>query len=483
MKRLFDDPAVRRRLLYALLGLELMLLAASIPDHRIHLDEAWIGEQAHSLARAGYVRSELFDGFAANGERIVVYHRLFVLAGSWMVDLFGWSLGSLRAVPLLCGLALMALMWLYARRELQYSPAAGAAVLAVFLLAPLDFEYIKVYRPEMMSALFGFASMYLLHIERSGHRVWPAAVAGVAGSLAMLAHPYGVIYLVAGGAYLLLARRWRSTIAFALASLLPVLPGAYDAASHWELFRLQLANPLVREKTGFTLMSPLVNLLNEHERLFRNARTIPLTALVLLATVAWLRRGAGAGSPVMRYTLLLVLAGGAVMQDKVDRYGILYAPLFALVVAGFLREAVAGDRLNRALRVAGGLVAALFAGYGLYFQTAGAFSEKADVAGVNARIASHIPAGTTVAAPMSFIFNEIDRFDIAATKRAAIECGGSLSTRCLLGFMEQRGATYYVVSRNGVEEERVRDSSDREELARTLVPVARTDDYEVWRRP
>lgn len=483
LRKFLETPAALPRLMLALSALQLALLIISIPNHRVHLDEAWIGEQAYYLARDGFVRSELFDSFGATGDRIVVYHRLFVAAGGWLVDVLGWSITSLRMVPLVCGAILMAMIWLCTRGRPDRDAARALLALCVFLLVPLDFEYIKVYRPEMMVAMFGMASMLALHADARDARVPFVPLAGVLAGLSMLAHPYGVVYVLAGGATLLIARRWRFAIAFALATALPLLPAAHDVARHWPLFVEQLSNPLVSQKTSVTIVTPLLNLLSEHERLFRNARTIPASTLLILAVIARARRGEVSSDSVVRYTIVLTLISGAVMQDKVDRYGILVFPFFALVIAGFLRDIIAAGRIHRVLRVAGAALATIFVGYGLYYQMSTALAEKQHVARLNAAVARHIPEGSTVAAPMNFIFDEIDRYDIVAIKQAAIECGGELRVDCLVEYMRRRSAEYLVFTRYGAGEESLRGVIDRAQLDRSLIPLARTSEIDVWRLP
>lgn len=485
---LLDDRLLRRRVLVALLLAELALLAISIAGSGIHIDEAWIGEQAFYLSRDGYVHSELFDGFAGNGDRIIVYHRLFVLAGSWMVAVFGWSIWSLRAVPLLCGVALMSLMWLYVRRVRKQSIEQCLLALCLFLLVPLDFQYIKVYRPEMMAVLFGFASMYALHSVDSATdrgragRMQRSAVAGACASLAMLAHPYGLAYVLAGGVALMLERNWKLASVFAIAALLPLLPAAYDIATHWQMFLEQLTNPLVAEKTHFTFMSPALNLLREHQRLFRNSRTIPISALFVFAIVAHFLRRDRTRDATIVHTLFLVLFVGALVQDKSDRPGMLFYPFFGVVISGLVRELVARGRMHYALRAVGAMLLALYCGFGLYYQASSAFAAKDDVPLLNAAIARAIPPGSTVAVPMNFVFNEIDNYDLAATKLATIGCDGKLDANCLVAFMRKRGASHVVFSRFGFDaEEKLRDSAQQAALSDLMVSVESTDDFQIWR--
>src|SRR5690349_4795212 len=92
---------------FIVLGIELLLVLASIPGHSLHGDEAWLGEQAYLKARDGYVHSNFFKGFNRQDELIVVYHRLFISTASALIDTIGFGLGTLRIIPIASGIFLL----------------------------------------------------------------------------------------------------------------------------------------------------------------------------------------------------------------------------------------------------------------------------------------------------------------------------------------------------------------------------------------
>jgi|GEM_PF-691949 len=466
----------------AIAGLLLLCLIASLPGAHLHIDEAWIGEQAYFLSRDGYVHSTLFEGFAGNEIRTVVYHRLFVLLGSWSVSIFGWSIGALRVVPLASGGALLALMAHHMRRELGVPWRTVAMAVAIFLLIPLNFTYIKVFRPEMLMALCGFASYRALGRFMQGGRWWELPVAAAAGGMAALAHPYGAIFPLCGILMLLGGRRWSGAALFAAVASLPAIPYLVDIATHYELFRQQISNPLVAEKTSFTILSPLTNLLDEHKRLFRKPEIILPTLLFLLSLVA------GAGRDGWRrfhliYSVLLIVLLGAAAQDKVVRYAIPLLPFFTIAIALAAGEWIERPIGNRFWRAGFALAWMLFVGVGLHAVTTDLRAEREHVPELNAAIAGSIPPGTRCLAPMNFIFEQIGRHPIIALRYANMEQHNRLGVRAMLDFADRHRADAIIINRYATLDEGIIDlDTAGDEMARAFTIAASTPEYRLFLR-
>lgn len=475
--------------LLVLLALELLFLLISIPDHAIHIDEGWIGEQAYYLARDGYVHSELFAGFAHNDQQIVVYHRLLVLAGSWSVKLFGWGISSLRMVSIVCGLILLCVLVLISRSMKREGIQNGLLAAAIFLLIPQDFEMIKTYRPEMMAAMFGVFSFWMIDrgVERDDPRA--TAAAAILAVLAAMSHLYGVVYLIAGLGLLLIVGRWRAPLVFATTATIAMLPYLLDVYNHQALFLEQISNPLVAKKTRFDVVTPLLSLLDEHKRLFRKPEIILATTAYALSLIATMRTRDRRAARLHIYTLLSIVAVGALIQDKIPRYAILLFPFFALAIAGALgmistRQASGSVESTGRMAVSARLALAtsflFLLSYGLYHQATCAFGHKSNILSVNNQVGRMIPSGATVVAPMNLVFDEIDRYRLRAIFLAKQECGERLTATCLVAFARSHGADYIVGNRDADVEERMPRESEMAGLRDSFRLLARTDDYEVW---
>ena len=473
-----DPHGWLRPALYILAAILLLLLAAGIPGHHVHIDEAWIGEQAYTLATDGYVHSNLFEGLARVDERSIVYHRLFVRAGSLAIDLFGWSVGALRVVPLACGALLLALMFLYCRDTMKGDRFWAVLPGVILLLVPLCFEFVKIYRPEFMTAMFGFASFFALH-SYLGHGRWQRiAICGVAGGAAALAHPYGLVYPVAAFLLLALMRRWRHLPLLVLATTVVLLPYAVDILANQELVRLQLANPIVADKTHFGILTPFINLLDEHKRLFRTIDIIPISVLFLLSLLPAFGDRSSGVKLLHCYTLILVVLLGMLTPDKLTRYGIVLFPFFAISIAWSLRMIVESPESRRGkiyipwLRASipallFGLFGAILFGYGIFYAARTSFRPREDPAALNREIARNIPAGSRIVAPMNFLFEEIGNYHIIALRYANYEQSSRLPLDSLLAFAGRHRANAIVFNRYQEGDEGVVDLEEhRERLGR-----------------
>jgi hypothetical protein len=111
----------------------MLLFAASVPHHSFNDDEGYIGEHAFFLARDGYVHSNFFKGISHQEQYLVVYHRLFVAAGSWSIKAFGFSIHALRAVSLVSVVVLMLLLAAYMRHCADGSTTEVALALVLLM--------------------------------------------------------------------------------------------------------------------------------------------------------------------------------------------------------------------------------------------------------------------------------------------------------------------------------------------------------------
>lgn len=475
-------PDWLRMALYAMSLLQLLLLSISIPGHSMHIDEAWIGEQAYMLERDGHVHSDLFEGLAGHERETIVYHRLFVRAGSVAISLFSWNLWSLRLVSIVSSFLLCSLLWMFARRHLRWSTEEIVLLLSIFLLVPLNFLFIKIYRPEIMMSMFGFASYYALALSsrRSDARI--CIPAGVLAGCALLSHPYGLIFTAAGLGVLLWSRRWTGIAFFLVAALVSLVPYLYDIIDNLVLVQEQMTNPIVAGKTTFTLLSPLTNLLAEHQRLFRRPEIILVTILFLLSVILNVEGGRRNDKSFYIYALLLVLFLGALAQDKVvTRYAIPLLPFFCMEIALAARAELTKQKRPAYLRIPFLITLCLFVGYGIYYQVNDAFYTRGDVAGLNSRIGAHLTDGERVVGPMNLIFNQIERVDIIGLYLANKEEKNYLTLRRVLDFASRHNAGVIVFNRYATDEEQIVDLDSAVSVGTGFEVLHHDSDYTVLR--
>lgn len=410
----------------------------------MQVDEPWLAEHSYFLSRDGYVHSNFFRGIDRNDEYIVVYHRLFIQAQSRLFQLLGLGLLPARLVSILAGTLLLILVALYARRRLGFGADATLAAVLGLLLIPQYFVAFKIARPEMLVALFGFASFACIEpiSPRPRSLLWAAAGGALAGG-AMLAHLYGAIFVAAGFIALLARRRFPEGAAFALAALAVLTPYALDVARHRALFDVQFRGRMVSGVTTFSLASPFVNLAAEHKRLFRMPQII-FPSVLFFGSLALGWRYA---SPRLRflagYTLLLMVLLGAIASRKQVHYATYFSALEALIIAGMLSHLPATSGWRRHALLA---FAALFVASGLGFN-AWDLKGKTRFAELHREVARQIPDGAWCLTSMPLLFNEVTRLNLVSTVALNVSVGTEPDAGAVRSFLASRGIQYVVAMR------------------------------------
>jgi hypothetical protein len=433
-----------RRLLVVLLCIEVLLLLASIPRHSPHVDEAWFAEQAFFEARDGYPHSNFFRGFVHEDVRIVVRHWLFITLESAVFRGFGFGLFKMRLLPIVSATLLLALMIVFGRVSGASSSQIVLGLLA-FLVAPQAFRSFKLARPEMLATLFGFASFLLLWWD-ARVPAWRCILgAGACAGAATLTHLNGAIFVATGAAVLAAARRPLQAAAFVLAAGLVFSPYALEALAHPDLFREQINSPLIAYKTRLGILSPLVNLLREHTRLFRKPDIIFLTSAFLVCALSLLRRPRAQDGFLLRYLFVLMVMLGIMVADKGILYSVYLVPFQALVIGEALarwREIAPG----RTERILLGGALGLFAGWGLFAQ-AKDVADKIDIASLNREIGASLPADGWTVVPMDMAFDELERRPLVANLLLVREKHGQPTFADLAGYCDAKGARHAVIYR------------------------------------
>lgn len=417
------DPTLSRvRIVVAILLLIItVLILLSIPHQRIHIDEAWLGEQAYWQATDGIRRSELFRGFLGYEDYMFVAHKGFIWVGSLAVRLAGWHLWALRLVPLLSGAVLLLALWYYHR--LRDDEPAGSALpwaLLFLLSAPLFFRYINLYRPEMPLAAVGFASFLLLarYIERGGASV--LAAAGILAGVGVVIHLNGVIYIAAGLLTLAYLKRWRPLLAFGVVAAIVASLYFYDVIGHWDVFWYQFRSDPALDKRDLEWYAPFWRLVNEHKRLFRKPEVIFASTLFFTSLWYYWRSAPRSRRWVAVYAVGAVVGLGAFAQGKTVAYTVLLLPSAAIVIGASTAHWLSHWRqTSRALSRVAVALWMLFLGQAFFDNTRFALTGKRDVAATNRQAAQFIPPGATVLAPLDFVFEEIGNYRIRGDEAAA----------------------------------------------------------------
>ncbi len=399
------------RRVYHLVIAGLAFLFASTLPHRIeHFDDPWCAEQAYWLLKDGHVRSELFRGLNFWEDRLYVFHKAFVYAQAPVLWAFNFSVVGAKTTPLLFGLAGLGLLLRYFRGRGEAQALAAALYLGCGTLMLFGFDN----RPETMVAAFGFASFLVLSRERL-----PAgrlALAGALAGLAALTHLNGLIYVAAGGLWLLMQRGWRPALGFGAAGGLT--SGLYflDALLDGRLDRLvyQFVHDPVTAANQH-LASKLAVMAGYHKTFLHSEGESFLTALGLFALLVLALRPATRPSlsPALRYLLLLLGLFWLLTKSNTAYYYLLFVPFIVVVVAEAVLAAapclVPWQR--RAVLV---LLALYPVGAGLRaYHLLRENRTYPDTEAENARLAAYMPErGAKIIAPIDFFFGQMPNYRI-----------------------------------------------------------------------
>lgn len=442
---------------FVLLALATGILLFSIPHQRVHIDEAWLGEQAYWQATDGVRRSELFRGLLDYENHIYVAHKLLIYLGAVSVKLFGWHLWSLRVIPLLSGGVLILLLWFYFRRSRDEDPHLALPIAYLYIVsAPLFFRFVNLYRPEVPLAACGFGSFVLVALYARNDRVSYLLGAAALAGIGFLIHLNGIIYVLAGAVTLVWLRRWRHLIAFATLAGAISLLYFYDVVGHWDAFWYQFRSDPALDKQDLMWYAPAWRLINEHKRLFRKPEVIFASTLFL--TSLWYHWKALPRQDrwIVMYGLGLLVGLGALAQGKTVAYTILLLPVSAIIVARSTSIWIARIRESpKWLSVIAIVLWAFFLVHSAFDNSVFAFTQKRDVASTNRGMAVHIPEGATVLAPLDFVFEEIGKYRIRGDEAAGWimklerpEVGDihkSFSAPDYLGFASNRGIEVVII--------------------------------------
>lgn len=166
-------------------------------------DDAWYASRAWAVTQTGYAYGPLDNGIF---NTLDGYWTYTWLAGSWLqslpVTLFGPNLFAIRVVPLLCGIVLLIVIYLIARK--LYS--SRAALITIFLGA-FSATFISashVGRLDILTAVLGYGAL-ALYFHQDPHKLTPSSFfTGLALGFGFDIHPTIIIFVPVVGGLLLM---------------------------------------------------------------------------------------------------------------------------------------------------------------------------------------------------------------------------------------------------------------------------------------
>jgi len=430
------DRLLKKHLLVAI-GLSVLLFLISLINRSIHIDDAWLGEQAYWLSEKGFVKSELLRGFAGYETRQYVYHKLFIGIGALFIKLFGFKLYALKSISLGFLIIFMITFVSFMRKSLVINEKIILVLIILVLIHPLVFEFSFVYRPEIMLMTIGFISYILLYYSIQDNCRKYAFFAGVVAALACITHLNGIAFAAAGFFCLLLSQRAALCFLYSIGGL--IISSIYFidlyAIKEIEAFIFQFKNdPALYDNDYTGVWHYIVNIIDEHKRFFRDPKTLFFSSLVLFLYISEYK-SMKEHALLNTYTLLLILFFAAFAQSKTNKYMLVYMPFLYLIV-GICLENMRQNKDTSKVKLATTLIIAFIT---VSLVSNIRFILKNDNSLAKHKKISQIYLTNTqkIVAPMPFIFEEIDKFNIqSVTLYKILKNHGNLHDNGSLAFFK-----------------------------------------------
>ncbi|MCB2207371.1 MAG: glycosyltransferase family 39 protein [Bacteroidetes bacterium] len=405
-----------------LLLLFIYSLYGRMPDE----DDAWIGEYAYWFAEDGYVHSELMRGINSQEVNFVVHHKLFNFNGALFINLFGFSLYTLKAVSLLYFVIFLLLFYFYTRKwkKLFNRNDFWLSLLIIFSF-PWIFKFAFIYRPEIMLMTLGFVGFILLESFLAGKKnvSWQLFLAGVFFGLSMSTHLNGIILMAAGFFLLILNKRYSAVIVYGIGVLLAFSIYFYDLtdAQSIALWKHQFfeSPSLDSLHKGAAWLKPVANLLNEHMRYFHNLKIIIFSTFLIAIIIIGYKYLSTNHTRLFQFAILIAIITGVVAMHKSRHYFLLNFPYMVLLIVLTIKAIYEGKitvfKKGEPKQIKGLLFVLfiIFVGVSTYFNIQ--LSIQKFSSDQNRELAKKYTSGNTthmkIVAPMTFIFNEIKNFE------------------------------------------------------------------------
>jgi len=407
--------------LWITVSLFIYSLIKRIPD----VDDAWVGELAYFQAKLGFARSELMRGLTMLEIRHICHHKFLTIQGGWFVNLFGWSLYSLKSVSLFY-LFIFVTSFIYYAKSKSLSNDFIILFFSLFLANALVFEFSFIYRPEIPVMTLGFLSFIFLErsLEQLNQKTICIILSGLFAGLSVATHLNGLVFPVAGFIILMTQKKYWPAFLFGIFTLPTIAIYFYDfhSLADFKFWSYQMNNiPSLEGVSNRPLaMKILYNLLSEHMRFFHSPIEQSLT-LLMLFVFALSSNFLKKYKLLLRYSFILVITIALFSIHKTSKYSIIYFPYLMLLVAYGIhfiydnRNKIRIFKKHVGHKLAAGICTVLL----LFYFSANSFfnirlcltkfspKQNSDLA---ARYIPEKNSGLRIIAPMTFIFNEIDSF-------------------------------------------------------------------------
>jgi hypothetical protein len=383
----------------------LLLLTIATYYHRIPSgDDAWFAEQSLWLAKEGIVRSNFFSGLLNWDVQILVYHKFFIWIGALIYKLAGVSLVAFKSISLISTVIFVFLLFQYIRqRNLSKQATTWALFLVLGNISIVTMSFDN--RPEILQMTLGFSSFLCLNKPNK----YRAMLAGLLAGLALLTHLNGLIFIASGFILLVTTRRFNEIIYFTLASIVTSGLYFYDviATHNFDLWLYQLTkDPAVINSLG--LQHKLLILVKFPLIFVGSFKEIGITLILLSLLYFGSNKIKNLPRNLTIYLIASICTFWLLTKSITGFYQLLFLPYMMLVVIELIHLIDKEAIVNKVI---------LFT---FFFYTVICLFGQIQLLNENhkeeylpekyARICKSIPPGSNGIVPLTFFFNEYEKY-------------------------------------------------------------------------
>ncbi len=307
------------KLFSILFALALISGLSTIIYRREHFDDAWFGELAYFLAQDGVIRSNLFSGMHGWGDRVLMTHKLWVVATAIWIKIWDFSLYTVKTVNLPFVIFQIILFRCYSKN-------IWILTSLLFITSGVVVRYTFVSRPEIAMAAFGFLSW--LALQKYHHKAgmhW-LVMAAISSGLTAVFHLQGAIFMSAGAIWLIWYRYYREVIYYSLISFATFLIYFTDVIffNAWEQYFIQISNDPATTALR-NISEKLWNIFKIPQMMFHSLGEIP-ASLFMIGCIFLRCKKRLIMSDLEKYMMLLFLCFAILINRTTHQYVILMIP-------------------------------------------------------------------------------------------------------------------------------------------------------------
>ena len=298
---------------------------------RLISDEAWDASFGHSLAYSGVIKCEIIEGFGGMHIHLVQPRLILPLVCAAIFKVAGYSITASRFGSLLFGV--LAIVSLYGVMRTWFGERQAVWIAAATVLHPWFFEISRRVRPEIYHIALAMTMLWCIVYSLDSNSRRTSFFAGVFATLAVLAHPSGLVLDIAiVGAVLIWLRTktiWRLVLWACLGSIVAILP--YVIYVLW-CVQYPGVNFFEQMQTGHRQIGILAGEVMRWKNFLRWPKGAPIAIVIIVFWLLTWYRSTSADKVLASIIGLFTLILPFISANRAGRYLVVLVPFFCAMM-------------------------------------------------------------------------------------------------------------------------------------------------------